>query len=334
MSQEKIGQRLDFRVKPAQAGQRLDLFVREQLSAYLDPSGDSELSKTKVRNLILKGLVLVSLKPVKNPAMVLVAKARVSLDKDFSKYLQDKVLDDLVWELQDEAIIYEDEVFLFINKPAGLPCEPGRVESRDTVYAAVQRFMARREKSDEIYLALPHRLDRETSGLLCFVKDRRFNKAVFDLFAQRELQKTYIYLCRKQSQPMPDLWQVHNFLGRLSSKSTQAKWGAVEKDGLEARTDFTRLAEAADFLFVQAQPRSGRTHQIRVHSSEAGWPLLGDTLYGDSGSLGSQGIPRCMLHARRLEFQHPSTGRRISLEAPLPKDFLEILSRVKNLPAY
>ena len=113
-------------------------------------------------------------------------------------------------------------------------------------------------------------------------------------------------------------------------KSAQAKWGAVGPEGSPAHTDFEILERYAQAVRVLARPLTGRTHQIRVHLSGLGLPILGDALYGGPSTVSGQAIPRVMLHARALSFPHPRTGAPLTINAPLPQDFLACVESLRR----
>ncbi|MGP1459063.1 MAG: RluA family pseudouridine synthase, partial [Treponema sp.] len=221
------------------------------------------------------------------------------------------------------------------NKPAFFPTEETIVggEKRGCLHAAVVRYLWAQEPSlrNPPYAGIAHRLDRETSGVILFTKTRAVNAAVHVLFEKRAVQKIYRAVCTvsetagsargQHGLEVGATFFVENHIGRISPKSARAKWGTLsaERGGLYARTDFTVLEHGViggiPVVQIEARPLTGRTHQIRVHLASAGLPILGDTLYG------APEYARTMLHAERLTFPHPVSGKRMTVSAPLPEEF-------------
>jgi 23S rRNA-/tRNA-specific pseudouridylate synthase len=155
-----------------------------------------------------------------------------------------------------------------------------------------------------------------------FTKSQRANPPLAESFAKHEVVKVY------QAVTLPRLkmhreqeFTVKNYLGKVSAKSKRAKYGAVDAGGAFAETFFRVIGESPSGLWIEAMPKTGRTHQIRVHLAEYGLPILGDELYGSAKAS----VPRLMLHAVRLVFPHPTTKRKVVVESPLPADFKLLL---------
>jgi RluA family pseudouridine synthase len=256
---------------------------------------------------------------------------------DVSKLFEDSTSRDTKFELTMDRVLFEDEDLIVIDKPAGLPSHPTADETRDNLVAAVHRFLSRRDGSAEPYLGIHQRLDRDTSGVVLFTKSKRVNAAVGAIFSSHKVVKIYQALTVSTQKKLPKEWTIKNYLGRVSSKSKRAKYGAVETDGDRAETFFRVIGEYARGVWIEAIPKTGRTHQIRVHLAEYGLPILGDDLYGaPDDRLAEYGLPilgddlygapddrapRLMLHASELRFHHPMTGREVSVKSPLTEDF-------------
>lgn len=366
-----------------QAPTTLNDFLRQELPKALQvqgasaencaPDGDcatvseTALSNSKIRRLLFSGNVMVAVSPerkalkdqkarqaqdqrggffvCKNPAFSLKKNARVKVLYDQEKFFYEKPNDDIKFELDESRVLYEDDAIIVVNKPPRFPTEPTFAKDRDNLRAAVIRYLHKKiglEKNPP-YCGVVHRLDRDTSGVILFSKQRAANAALFAAFDSSELvgnsgqeraaQKLYVAVCEPagslglisnsvQSQKaaafkIGDNFSVQNYLGRVSLKSQAAKWGAVpkEKGGKFARTDFKILEEKDGRLLVQAKLFTGRTHQIRVHLSQKGLPIFGDELYG------GRAAQRIFLHALSLELAHPLTGELLHFEAPLPPEF-------------
>src|SRR5262249_37371450 len=201
-------------------------------------------------------------------------------------------------------------------------------EARDNLFTAVARFLTKRDGNSP-YLGIHQRLDRDTSGVVLFTKSQRINTAVADLFSRHEVLKTYQALtvasahvkARKE-------WTIKNYLGKLSSKSKRARYGAVPSDGNFAETSFRIIEQHPRGIWIEATRRTRTAHQIRVHLAEYGLPILGDDLYGSR--TGHPLAPRMMLHASQLRFPHPVTRVEISVKSPLPEDFKQCLARIRQ----
>jgi len=325
-------EKLSFRVSRAQEGQTLEDFVFAQLSETYGRRGDIEhktqLSKARVRTLIVAGAVFLSPKQVWNPSIKLVAKARVVVNLDAEKLFRDKGPKDTICELEPEDILYEDEWLIVVDKPSGIPTEATVVASRDHLHAALKRYVSVRDGTVEPYVGLHHRLDRETSGVVLFTKREEVNASVFRMFSEHLVRKEYEALTGLRAKPIADNFRVENRLDRITPLSQQGKWGAVAEGGDYASTEFEVIRRGNAGLQLAARPMTGRTHQIRVHLAGCGLPILGDALYGGAGRVGPWTVPRVMLHAASLHFPHPVTGKSITVQSPLPRDFRTCLENV------
>lgn len=321
---------------------KLDELLYAELPTRLQAIlGDSEVSRSKIRRLIIAGAVAVNGRQARTPSTSVSSGSSVSIAIDTERFTFEKQPDDIAFEMSPERILFEDGDIIVVDKPAGIPTEATIVASRDHLHAALKRYLWRRDGTrNEPYVGLHHRLDRETSGAILFTKNREINAAVFALFEGHEARKEYEALsalppnesARAEGErfSVGTQFSVDNRLGRISAKSAQAKWGAVGLEGSPAHTDFEILERYARAVRVLAQPLTGRTHQIRVHLSNVGLPLLGDPLYGGPSTVSGTAIPRVMLHARALSFPHPRTGTPLTVKAPLPADFLACIESLRR----
>jgi 23S rRNA pseudouridine1911/1915/1917 synthase len=310
----------------------LDLYIGRNLPAAIAGfSEPSVISKSKIRRMIIAGAVFVKGKQERRPSAQIKPGETVEVLFDTEKFSFEKKPDDISFEFTEKCILFEDTELIIVDKPAGFPVEATIVTERDNLHAAIKRFLQKRENTkNEPYVGMHHRLDRETSGVILFTKTRAINGAIHELFLEHKIRKEYEALTVRGNNKFRngDDFFVENFIDRITPKSSAGKWGAVKAGGEPARTEF-RILEVFDAgLRVQALPITGRTHQIRVHLAGYGLPLLGDALYG--GPV--PGIaPRVMLHARKLIFTHPGTKERLSIEAPVPEDFQQCVSRLSGL---
>ncbi len=310
---------------------RLDDFLLRALPASLARIPDAPvMSKSKLRRLVVAGAVSINGKQTRNMAQTLAPGTKIAVKFDTEKFAFEKQPDDIAFELTAERILFEDELVIAVDKPAGFPTEATMVASRDHLHAAVARYLELRDGTEAPYVGLHHRLDRETSGVILFTKDRTANAAVHKMFLEHLAQKTYQALAVRPAKLPKTAFIVENDIGRISTKSAAGKWGAVTTGGDHAITEFRILETEKRALLVEALPLTGRTHQIRVHLAGEELPLLGDTLYGGPAQSGSLRFPRVMLHARTLAFPHPLDGRIVTVSAPLPTDFMNVLTALRK----
>ena len=299
------------------AGHRLDETVAEWLTAKLN----RPVSKAKVRKLLMAGGVYVNGRPVRVPPQRLSSGAKIEAHVDVAKLFGDSTSRDKAFELTASRILFEDDDLIVVDKPSGLPAHPTLDPARDSLFAAVGRFLAKRDAIEVPYIGVHQRLDRDTSGIVLFTKSKRVNAAIGEIFSKHTGTKIY------QALTVPGRvkreWTIENCLGKVRSKSKQARYGSVTCGGDFAETTFRVIAKYKRGIHLLAVPKTGRTHQIRVHLSEYGLPIFGDDLYGAGGA------ERLMLHASQLIFPHPITGREVSIESTLPEDFRRCLNELK-----
>jgi RluA family pseudouridine synthase len=226
-------------------------------------------------------------------------------------------------EFTEANIIYQDDAIVVLNKPAGIPSQGTTDPTRDHAYEALRRYLEEKE-GREVYLAIHHRLDSDTSGPLLFCRKKSFNKPVQELFSERTAVKTYLAIVCLQKPLNKTEWRVENQLAR--SKKHPMKMESVASGGDQAVTSFRVLKQKDKYALIQAQPHTGRMHQIRVHLAEEGLPIVGDYIYAGK-ELGDQ-AKRTMLHSWKLEFTHPEDQRPICAEAPVPDDFQAMLVKM------
>jgi len=300
---------------------RLDEVLTDWLTRVLE----RPVSRAKARKLFMAGAVFLDGQRVRVPSMQIVVGALIETHIDVAKLFSDATSHDMPFELKEKQILFEDEDLIAVDKPFGLPAHATLDESRDNLFAAVTRFLAQRDGSSEPYLGSHQRLDRGTSGVVLFTKSKRVNGAIGKIFQQHLAAKTYQALTHTNTRlrkKQGESWTTKNRLGKVAQKSKRAQYGSVRSDGDSAETSFQVLGSYASGLWIEAMPKTGRTHQIRVHLSEHGLSIIGDDLYGfGKASRIKLEVPRLMLHAVRLAFVHPVTGRELSIVSPLPSDF-------------
>ncbi|MGR9086620.1 MAG: 23S rRNA pseudouridine(955/2504/2580) synthase RluC [Gammaproteobacteria bacterium] len=218
------------------------------------------------------------------------------------------------------GILFEDEGFLILNKPAGFAVHGGSGIDSGIIEGL------RQLRPETHFLELVHRLDRDTSGCLIIAKKRSILRKLHELFRDDRIQKTYLALLagqwarKKQVVDAPLLKNVNKGGERIV---------VVSKIGKPAETVFKRLKLFRSATLVEASPKTGRTHQIRVHAAWLGHPIAGDERYGlaeVNRSFRDKGYKRIFLHAQQLIFEHPVSGEKLTIQAPLPPDLDKPLS--------
>ncbi|HLP10165.1 MAG TPA: RluA family pseudouridine synthase [Opitutaceae bacterium] len=322
-----------WRIGAAQQGVRLDHFLAEALPKALG----REVSRAQVRRLIVSGLVSRNGRREQIASYELREGTRVEVFLDPAKFdaggasgMRQATVKDFTWT--PERILFEDEWLIVVDKPAGLPTQPTLDAARASVFGTLKSFLAQRD-GGEPYLALQHRLDRDTSGVLLFTRDQRANAGATAMFAEKLAQKTYLALATGGSSGA-ERWSVEDHLGVVGRVGKASKFGAVRSGGDPAQTSFRLLERLHGGWLVEAQPHTGRTHQIRVHLAEGGHPIFGDGLYGGPMQLRTtrgewRPALRVLLHAARLEFPHPVTGTAIEVQSAVPPDFAESVNLLR-----
>ncbi len=319
--------KLSFIVSAKDSNKRLDQFLSETIPQVLS----EPLSKAKIRKLIIAGAVYLNRNRVRIASKILLTNAQIEVYLDLAKLkASDETSKDRSIVLSEKHILFEDEFLIAIDKPAGLPTQPTIDEARNNLFQSVKNFLSERDKKIDPYLGIHQRLDRDTSGVILFTKDQKANLGLAQSFSTHKITKVYQAIVSAPIKPLNTrTWTIKNFLGRVrSNKGKQAKYCAVENSGESAETEFILLESLKTALLIEARPKTGRTHQIRVHLSEQGMPIFADSLYDGKSSKFAN---RMMLHAYSLSLQHPISKKEITIISPLPSDFKQCLNSLRNL---
>ena len=225
----------------------------------------------------------------------------------------------------NEFSIYEDKDIIVVNKPKGMVVHPANGNPDGTLVNAIMAICKDSLSGigGEIRPGIVHRLDKDTSGLLIVAKNDRAHVNMSEQIKNHEVKKTYIALVRgiiKENEATIDMP-----IGR--SRSDRKKM-AVDKNGRNAITHIKVLKRYDKYTLLEINIETGRTHQIRVHLSHIGYPIIGDYTY--SNGKNEFGVIGQCLHAKCLEFKHPVTGKEMKLEAPLPEYFEDILKILES----
>jgi 23S rRNA pseudouridine955/2504/2580 synthase len=220
-------------------------------------------------------------------------------------------------------VIRDDSGILAFNKPSGLP-----VQTRNPDDRTLDRLMAAFAKSNGKRPRLVHRLDAQTSGVIVAAKTKPAAAALSEAFAERLVSKTYLAVVT--GSPLAEGETEFSMpLARHIARPGLELMRAARPGDQNSQAAVTRwrvLASNGQTHLLSVEPQTGRMHQIRVHLSIEGRPILGDPYYGGASTLKGEPVPRLMLHAASLDLPHPTAGGRIVLNAPVPADFLAVLS--------
>jgi 23S rRNA pseudouridine1911/1915/1917 synthase len=239
----------------------------------------------------------------------------------------------------DLEILYEDEVLLAVNKPAGVASHPmGRHQSGTVVQFARLRFDAAIRRSLErgdlsFYPTLVNRLDVFTSGIVLVAKLRAVYKAMQALVMRRLISREYVALVEGSLNDEEGLIEFP--IGQDPASSVRVKM-ACRSDGRPSSTRYTVIERLPGHTLVRVTPMTGRQHQIRVHFAALGHPVVGDLLYKDEAlflaaqETGDLPVPRHCLHARLTSFTHPLTGAKVTIAAPIPDDFERVANALRG----
>jgi 23S rRNA pseudouridine1911/1915/1917 synthase len=326
---------------PEAAGKRLDQYLATQLSEV----SRAEVSRARVQQLIEKGEVLVNGAAAK-------ASLRLKGNGDEQITVTAPPHAPPLRAIPEEIaldIVYEDDDLAVVNKPAGMMVHAGAGATDDArnrgtlVNALLHHFGALSAVGGELRPGIVHRLDRATSGLMVVAKNDESHRRLAKQFSGREVHKTYIALVH--GWPKQDRGTIQSAISRHAQRRTRMTTRGF--GGREAVTHYLveRKIDSpyGKFALVELRIETGRTHQIRVHMSSLGHPVVGDALYGAPGELRSQsnkrrsaGMPatlsldRNFLHAAVLEFAHPRTKESLKFSRPLPKELKNLLDSLEN----
>ena len=286
-------------------GERLDVFLAEQ---------SPDLSRSRIRKLIDDGHVTVDCRPCKASTR-LVAGQKVTLEVPSPSSAELRP-----WDVP-LSVLFEDEHLIVIDKPAGMTVHPAPGNEDHTLANAVLAHAPDIEGvGGERRPGIVHRLDKDTSGLIVVAKNERTHAHLSDQFKGREVNKVYLALVA--GHPSPSEADIDAPIGRHPHDRQRM---AIVSTGRPAITRYRVVTSYSRSTLVEALPRTGRTHQIRVHLASVGHPVVGDAVYGRS----VQGLSRQFLHAHRLAFLHPDMREPVSFSAELPSDLRSYLDRLK-----
>ena len=308
---------LEFTVPPDFDGQRLDRFLVSVLAQH---------SRSQIQRLIADGRVVVPRGTAK-PNLAMREGDTIAVD------IPPPAPSELASEELPLEILYQDEDLAVLNKPAGMVVHPGAGHASGTLVNALLHHIDDLSGiGGELRPGIVHRLDRGTSGVMVVAKNDTAHQELARQFEEREVEKEYIAL----------VWGVVQAGRRIDAAIgrdpvNRQRMSARAKHARTAVTRITRARQLPGLTLCQVAIHTGRTHQIRVHLSAIGHPIVGDSLYGGvhrrvAGDIRAvQRLERPFLHAARLKFSHPRDQRTMEFTAPLPDDLLDVL---EDLPGW
>ena len=321
-------------------GHRLDQFIAAQLEG---------VSRSRVQLLMEQGSVLVNGEREK-ASFKLRGGERITLIGEPHPAPLKATAEDIPLD-----VVFEDADLAVVNKPAGMMVHAGSGQNEDArskgtlVNALLYRFKKLSSTGGDLRPGIVHRLDKDTSGLIVVAKNDRTHAELGEMFATRQMKKTYLALVQGEVERKQGT--INAALGRDPVRRTRMTTQPLDnsRSAVSHYEVVRRLSNRfGKFTLVRVRIETGRTHQIRVHMASIGHPVVGDTLYGGAGQLTDQvaaqaptskaarrkadperlRLGRNFLHAARLEFTHPRTGKLLELEAPLPQELESFLGRL------
>lgn len=283
----------------------------------------------KARSWIETGKVFLDGNPVSNLGQPVRAGQRIELRMSAPKRRQEPSLD-------PRAVVYFDNDLVVVNKPAGLMTVPHRnseeSQTLDRLTQAYLRIHDAGTDKNQASLGVVHRIDKETSGLVVFTRNYRAMQGLSQQFRAHRIERLYLALVHG----LPQAQTVRSRLVRDAGGGTRGSVakGAANQEGellgREAVTHVEVMDELGDAALVACRIETGRTHQIRIHLSEIGHPILGEKVYIRNYAGRLMAADRVMLHATELGFLHPGTGEPVKWTQPLPPDFEKRLAALRR----
>ena len=298
-----------YKINNNETGKRVDAYIS---------SVENEISRTAIQRLIEEGIITVNGKKVKVSYKVQendIVEIRESKPKEI----------ELKAEKIPIEVIYEDEDIIVVNKPKGLVVHPAVGNPDGTLVNAIMDICKDTLSGigGKIRPGIVHRLDKDTSGILIVAKNDLSHINISNQIKNHEVEKTYIALVRGNVRENEAT--INMPIGRNTKDRKKME---IRKNGKDAITHFKVLKRYEKYTLLEIKIETGRTHQIRVHLSHIGYPVVGDYTY--SNGKNDFNVEGQMLHAKKIKFKHPNTNKVMELEAKLPEYFEKIIDKLNQ----
>lgn len=299
---------IHIKVEKLEAGKRIDTYIPSK----------SEYSRAMIQKMMDNGNILVNGKK---------AKVSYKVQADDEITIKEQAAKEISLEAQDIPIevLYEDNDIIVVNKPKGMVVHPANGNPDGTLVNAIMSICKDSLSGigGEIRPGIVHRLDKDTSGALIVAKNDKAHIKMSEQIKNHEVEKTYIALVKgfvKENEATIDM--------PIGRSLKDRKKMAVRKEGKNAVTHFKVIERFPNYTLLEVKIETGRTHQIRVHLSEIGYPIVGDEVY--SNGKNEWNIHGQCLHAKSLKFKHPITEKEMCIEAPIPEYFQNIIKELEE----
>lgn len=299
--------RLDVGVELS--GERLDRFIAASVG---------DISRTQAKKIIDLGGVHVNGRRSRSCSAVVAQRDHVEV------YLDRLPLDP--YRLSAAAICYHDPYLIVLNKPAQVDTQPTHARYKGTLYEALQCYLRDPfRRLDKVSIGMVQRLDRGTTGLMVFSLHPRSHKGLSAQFAEQRVDKRYLALVSQA--PPAGQGEIRSQLARSRKDN---RMHSVAHGGRVALTRYRLQEQYTEAALVELELLTGRSHQIRAHMAEQGCPLLGDLRYDGPAQVAGMPLDRPLLHAGKLAFRHPVSGKLLEFTSPLPADMQQLCASLRN----